>query len=677
MKKVGSVSIFQILATVVLFWSCIFLTAPVALAKAAIGVEATVETNEVGEGEHFQLDIKVSSEEEVDGQPPRVPQLDGFTLLNSSASQFVNRRMVAGPQGMEFQTERSVVYSFIMAANKKGRLQIPPFEVVVNGKAFFTKPILMNVTDAGQAAPKRRQAPPGFPQDFDDPLEEADQLFQQLLQRRGLVPPGGSLDPDIPDDEIPVPPAGRAFVPKNPKEAFIVHLDADKSEVFEGEQVTGAWYVLVRGQILNLDRSKFPDLKGFWKEVIEEATSLNFSTEVINGITYKKALLASYALFPIKPGNATIDEYRLKATVQVSNNPMSLFGFGPSYTFTRASENLKIKVKPLPTEGKPSNFSGAVGQFEVSASVENPNVPLNQPFSLKIRFEGSGNAKLIELPNIQVPPGIEVYETKTDAKFFKNGKSYKEFDVLLIPRQMGAMEIPAVSVSLFDPDLEKYYQKATAPIQITVGPGKEAAGSGASTRIDAESEEKKSAAAEPEGPKLPGPALSTNPSLIAGLGLGMLGAAGAGLTGLWISLGSHALMLLILLLKAVLLFKTESRSTLLKRKLSGRWKKIYKLLDQGDWRGTAKETTNLIYLVLGEISGHGGASMELSKLLDEAPPSVRRELGKDLQECVDLFQTLSFAPEVAVGSLKEPAPLRENVKRVQGLIDRALSLINE
>jgi len=676
-KKVGSTSVVRILVASFFFQVCFFAAAPLAFAKGALSVEATVDSNEVEEGEHFQLDIKVSSEEEVDGQPPRVPQLEGFTLLNSSASQFVNRRMVAGPQGMEFQTERSVVYSFIMAANKKGRLQIPPFEVVVNGKPYFTKPILMNVKDAGQAAPKRRQAPPGFPQDFDDPLEEADQLFQQLLQRRGLVPPGGSLDPDTPDDEVPVPPAGRTFVPKNPNEAFIVHLDADKSEVFEGEQVTGTWYVLVRGQILNLDRSKFPDLKGFWKEVIEEATSLNFSTEVINGITYKKALLASYALFPIKPGNATIDEYRLKATVQVSNNPMSLFGFGPSYTFTRASENLKIKVKPLPAEGKPSNFSGAVGQFEVSASVENPNVPMNQPFSLKIRFEGSGNAKLIELPNIQVPPGIELYETKTEAKFFKNGKSYKEFDVLLIPRQIGAMEIPAVSVSLFDPDLEKYYQKTTVPIQINVGPGKEAEGSGASTRVEAEGDDNKKSSAEPEGPKLPGPALSLNQSLTAGLGLGLLGTAGAGLTGVWVSVAAHGLMLLILLVRSMMLFRTESRLALLKRKLSGRWKKIYKLLDQGDWRGTAKETTNLIYLVLGEISGHGGASMELSKLLEEAPPSVRRELGKDLQECVDLFQTLSFAPEVAVGALKDPVQLKENVKRVQNLIDRALSLINE
>jgi len=47
-----------------------------------------------------------------------------------------------------------------------------------------------------------------------------------------------------------------------------VYLDLDKTEVYEGEQVTANWSIYTRGSLESLDRVKFPDLKGFWKEII-------------------------------------------------------------------------------------------------------------------------------------------------------------------------------------------------------------------------------------------------------------------------------------------------------------------------------------------------------------------------------------------------------------------------
>jgi hypothetical protein len=626
-------------------------------------VEASVDSTTVGEGEQLSLTIKVSSEDELDIAAPQVPSMDGLNLLNTSASQFVNRRMVAGPSGMEFQTQRSVVYTYTLMPTRKGRLQIPPFEVVIDGKVYNTKPILVTVVEAGSAPARRGGQMLGFPPDFDDPLAEADELFQQLLQRRGLIQPGGQPQEE---DAISNPPSGKAFVPKNPNEAFIVHLDTDKEEVFEGEQITATWFVYVRGQILNLDRSKFPDLKGFWKEVIEEATTLNFSTEVINGQVYKRALLASYALFPIKPGTAAIDPYRLKATVQVSNNPSSVFGFGPSYTLTRASENIKIKVKPLPAEGRPGDFSGAVGQFEVTATVENPRVSLNQPFSLKLRFEGKGNAKLIELPNIKAPPGLEVYETKTEAKFFKNGRSYKEFDVLLIPRQEGKLEIPSVSASLFDPETATYYSKSTEAIPIEVSPGQAAGVAGQSSRVQEETGEVNAAQTQaPVGPRMPELVLSQNESL--GLHQPWRGSP--------LVFAPAALSLLLLFGRSLVLFRSESRSRRLRRTLSVRMKKVEKLMKAGDWRGASKETTNVIYSILGDVSGLGGASAELSRLLEAAPPSLRRELGEEFIKQMENFQTLSFAPEEALGSLKDPVEMKKNIRATQVLLEKAIRFL--
>src|SRR5690606_35963704 len=144
------------------------------------------------------------------------------------------------------------------------------------------------------------------------------------------------------------------------------------------------------------------------------ATQLNFQQEIVNGIPYKKALLASYALFPLKAGKAVVDSYKAKCTVVTPSN----FGFGRPYQFTKSSKPVDIKVKDIPTEGRPENYSGAVGNFQVRTEVDQKTVPVNQPVTLKLIFEGEGNAKLIDLPALPLPPSLELYDTQADSKFF-------------------------------------------------------------------------------------------------------------------------------------------------------------------------------------------------------------------------------------------------------------------
>ncbi len=91
---------------------------------------------------------------------------------------------------------------------------------------------------------------------------------------------------------------------------------------------------------------------------------------------------------PIKPGTAMIDEYKIKSRVRLPSQGLGGF-YGRPYEYTKSSAAVPIKVKPLPTEGRPSDFTGAVGQFEVHATVENTTAPVNQPVSLKVRFEGA------------------------------------------------------------------------------------------------------------------------------------------------------------------------------------------------------------------------------------------------------------------------------------------------
>lgn len=627
------------------------------LAWSAVTVQSYVDRNEMGMGDTFTLTVSVSSTESVDVSEPRVPQIDGFDLVNSWTSSSTSSKLMQGPGGMQFETVRRQDFQFMLSPKKAGNLSVPAFEVVVEGKTYYTKPIVVKVSSK-PTAPQNNQAQGrgrGGAMPPLDEMDEAEQIFNALLQRHGLGRQGQQLPGQ---GRLPEPEPQLKNLPKNANEALSIKLELDKTDVYEGEQIVAAWYIYTRGQILSLDRVKFPELKGFWKEIIEEVPSLNFTQEIINGVPYRRALLASHALFPIKAGSAVIDEYKVKASVAMPTNPYSAFGFGQAYTYNRGSERAKINVRPLPTEGKPQNFSGAVGQFDIKTSIEGDKFPVGQPFSMKVRFEGSGNAKLIELPELQLPAGIEMYDSKSDSKYFKNGKSFKEFEVLLIPRKEGHIVIPSMNFSIFDPAQRKYVSKKTDPIEITIIENTNGTQSGAGSQFLGQKEKVQEAPLQ-------------RPALISDLRAGS-SAYASNLIVIWGIVFSGILAFLGFFAKHEL--AVRSSKTKLKDQVQTRMKKLNALNAKGEWRLVATEMINLYYLVLGQLSGQKGAVTEIQKLLEEAPPSVKREIGSELSKWIEYFQTLGFAPEEIVGRMKEPAEVAKAIAASEKLFEKAIEL---
>lgn len=610
------------------------------MAFANVVVQSTVDRNEMGLGDTLTMSVSIQSSDSVEIQEPRVPNLSGFNLVNSWNSSSASSKLVQGAQGMQFETVRRQDFNYMLTPQRQGKITIPGFEVIVDGKTYTTKPILIQVSGQGSGT---KQAPPAQPQS--EEMDEAEELFNQLLQRRGVLPKS----------------QGKT-IPINPNEAFFIQCDVDKTDVYEGEQIVVNWYIYTRGNLLSLDRLKFPDLKGFWKEIIEEVPALNFTQEVVNGVPYRRALLASHALFPIRPGTAVIDEYKIKAQVQLPTSPFGAFGFGRPYSYQKSSSRITVNVKPLPVDGKPKDFSGAVGQFEVRTQIEGNQFPVNQPFSLKVRFEGAGNAKLIELPSLNLPKTVEIYDTKTDAKYFKNGHSYKEFEVLLIPREQGELSIPAMSFSMFDPVQKKYISKTTEAIPIKII---------ASTSGNAIPNS--SSSLKTEGAKAAlGPAAPQLPEILVSWDSSSSEISAEKQVGIWtlVYLG----ILLVFGLKARKEFGWGKKQRDLRTEIHKRHKKVTASIEKSDWRAAGTEMANMIYHVLGEVSGQGGASLEISKLMDQVPPSLRREIGPELGRLIEITQILSFAPEGVVGKYKEPSELKKNANEIEKILLRAVQL---
>jgi hypothetical protein len=596
-----------------------------------INVSSYVDRNQLGLGETITLTVQVNSSESIDVREPRFPDLEGFDLLNTYTDQSSSANLTKTPSGMQFVTQKRFRYNYVLAPQRHGVFSIGAFEVIVDGKKYLTKPIRISVKRGpGQSAPIAKT-----PQQ-----QENEDKFADLLKKRS----------ELKD--------GYISGPRNTNEAFFVQIQLDKTEVYEGEQILAKWFILARGQVERIERLKFPTLKGFWKEDIEAAPPTRFSQKIINGIVYREAPLASHALFPIKPGTATIDEYQVKATVRMSSGQFGVFSFGKPYTYTKPSERVKITVKPLPQEGRPPNFSGAVGNFQMFVSTDINQVKAGEPFTIKVKFEGYGNAKLIDLPPLDMPPSFEVYSQQSNSKYYKSGKSYKEFEVILIPREVGEFSIPAISTAVFNPDTEQYEQKVSdeIPVKVLNNPNAPKA-TGQSFTDLANSKEAKVQEVKEEYPAL---SVAKSGSKRGLWGFGLVSFAGYGLA-----------IVFALLFGWKDLFFADTRIDYGKL-VEERLREMRKANDKGDWRKVGAQCSHLIFLVLGKIAGVGGGSDQLKNIVDSLPPSVRKSIEGDVFKLVEEAQLIGFAPEELAKKYSDKKEMKTVLGKVESLLKKVI-----
>ncbi len=642
MKKIGSVLFILFLAN--------------SLLAATFQVEGKVDRDQMGIGDSFILNIRITGDEDFEIQEPKVPLVQGLELLNSWAGGKQSSSSMSVVNGSaQFSKTVSQDYNYQFSPQKEGTFTVPIIDIQIKNQNYKTQPIKIDVGEQFRNSGKTRQKnaprgrpsfPPGLGDEDESPFgqmpDDEEDLFSQLMKQRQRM--FGQL-----------PNRGQGFnggnqpmqsrkLDINMNDAFFVYLDIDKTEVYEGEQVTATWSIYTKGNLESWDRVKFPDLKGFWKEIIEEVPSLQFVTELVNGAVYQKALLASHALFPIKAGTSVIDEFKVKGKVRTQTQ----FGWGTPNEFTKVSKRTTIKVLPLPLEGRTVHFSGAVGTYRISLKTDGDTFPAHQPFSIKVRFEGVGNAKLIDLPAIQWPEGLEIFDTKNDSKFFKDGQSYKEFEILAIPRKEGELKIPAINFSYFDPKQRKYVTQATEEVTLKITPGQPQNGpTGTTTSKDAA---KPVDAVEPK----PQPILELPQGnfVFAEYRLPVYGA-------------SAVLMSLLALAQFLWGYRSLKKEPGLQKIIES---KMNLISAQKDPRRVGSEAVNLIYLLAAYLAGQKKANQEWTVLVKEVPLKSQATLQK-LTFLFDYFQILGFSPEDVMNNLIAQHPVAEKVKDLRKLAD--------
>lgn len=388
----------------------------------------------VSVGEQFRLTYTVNTQNVSDFRAGNIP--DEFEVLIGP-----NRSMQSSYQMINGHTSSSssITYTYIVVATKNGSFTIPAAHVVVGGKSIASNTLKITVS--------------GTPQNQSN---------------------GGSGRRQRDDEGAELRDAGSRISGSD----LFIKVSANKRRVYEQEPILLTYKVYTLVSLTQLE-GKMPDLKGFHTQEVELPQQKSFKVETVNGRPYRTVTWSQYVMFPQITGKLQIPSLTFNGIVVQQNRNIdpfeAFFNGGSGYIEVKKqiqAPGIEIQVDPLPQ--RPSNFSGAVGRFNISAQVDKTDVKANDPVSLRVIVSGTGNLKLIKQPEVLFPKDFDKYDAKiTDkTKLTANGlEGSMIYDILAVPRHQGKYEIPPIEFTYFNTATKKYETVKSEGFTLNVAKG--------------------------------------------------------------------------------------------------------------------------------------------------------------------------------------------------------------
>lgn len=381
---------------------------------AQVQFEAKVSKTTLGINERLRIDFSMND----DGDNFIPPNFEGFKVI-AGPSQQVSQSWING------RTSFNKTYSYYLLPTQKGTQIIKQAAIEIKGQTYKTSPIKINVTAAV---------------------------------------------------ELPKDPNNAPQISAN--DAIHLVAEVSKQNPYINEPITVVYKLYVSYNIgiktwRELDKPKYND---FWSQNID-IKELRAEEGTYNGEKVRYVILRKTVLYPQKSGKLTIEPLTLDIDVQLPSNRRNFFGQPMMIDDNkRVSAGAKtITVKPLPENGKPIDFSGAVGRFDFTVKPSKTILKNGESFDLKVAVTGTGNLKLFSLPKPVVPSSLEMYEPvhKENVATPLSGMSGKIADnYTIIPQFKGDYPIKPMSFSYFDLNTGKY-KTITSPeiiVKVLDGP---------------------------------------------------------------------------------------------------------------------------------------------------------------------------------------------------------------
>ena len=333
----------------------------------------------------------------------------------------------------------SVTITYTLYAAKNGSFTIGASHALVGGKRLSSRPVKIQVSGHAQ---RTNGAPNMHGQNSYD---------QPHMRSAGSAISGSDL---------------------------FIKVSASKKRVHEQEPILLTYKVYTQVDLTQLE-GKMPDLKGFHTQEVPLPQQKTFHTETVNGRPYKCVTWSQYVMYPQMTGRLEIPSITFKGIVVQQNrnvDPMEAFFNGGS-GYVEVKKDIKapgitLQVDPLPQ--RPANFSGGVGKFNISASLDKKEVKAGEPITLRVVVGGIGNLKLLKQPVVNFPKDFDKYDAKVTDKtrLTANGvEGNMVYDFLAVPRNQGSYTIPSVELTYYDTSKNAYKTIKTQPFKVEVEKG--------------------------------------------------------------------------------------------------------------------------------------------------------------------------------------------------------------
>ena len=398
---------------------------------AQVTFEAKVSKAKLGQNERLRVDFTMNK----DGDNFESPDFENFQVIGGPNTS-VSNSWVNGTHSYK------KTYSYFLAPQKQGRFTIKSATIDIEGVTYKTAPVKVEVVKAVKR--------PNDPYNVEG----------------------------IATDNI--------------------HLVAEvsKSNPYLNEGITVVYklYVSPNTGVSNWSELENPRYNDFWSQKID-IKGLRVQEGQYKGEDYRYVVLRKTVLYPQKTGKLEIEPLKLDVTVEVPTSRRDIFGgmHMAKTNRTVSAGSRTINVKALPEEGKPDDFTGAVGDFKFNVMTSKSELNASESLQATVEVTGKGNLKLFQLPKLTVPSSLEVFEPEHNesVKTYLGGmQGVIKDSYTIVPQFKGKYPIPSISFSYFDLKTETYKRMVSGEIIIDVIEGPTNASSDGDNLVSSETNKK-------------------------------------------------------------------------------------------------------------------------------------------------------------------------------------------
>lgn len=407
--------------------SCILAGVAVNFACAEdIKFEASIDKKNVAIGETAQLGLTFYGTQNVPA--PDIGNIEGCDIRYLGPSTMMT--VINGA------VSTSITHMYKVQPLRMGKFQFGPFNFKYEGNTYASNTAFLTVSEEKPKELKEEAKEAGGQENIVDSLDLKDRLFLTLK------------------------------------------VDKNRAYVNEIIPVTIKFY----GNNLNVSDIQLPTFsqEGFSKAQFDEPKQYR---ERMGGLIFD-VLEFKTTIFGTRAGDYKIGPAKLKCNLIVRKRTRSVSPLEDDFMneprsggqyfddfFTRferypvelKSDEAKIILSPLPGEGRPADFSGAIGDYQFIFQAGPKKVKVGDPVTLKMEINGTGNFNTVIIPKLDNTEGFRTYESQA-----KTEPKRKTFKQVLIPESDKIYQTPKATFTYFDPNKKEYRSITQGPLPLEV-----------------------------------------------------------------------------------------------------------------------------------------------------------------------------------------------------------------